>query len=707
VLVVKKRPEAIVGSNVHLSHFEDYVNTHRTLIRSPLIIDRAVAQGNLASLSTFADEGQQLTEAVIEGLSVDPVSQNGQSSADSILALSFQGADPEECAVVLNAILNSYQQFLGETYRDTSEDTVRLISEARDVLQKDLHAQEDAYRQFRQTSPLVWKGAEEINPQQERLTLIEVKRSALLLRKAELEANLATIQNAQKSGRNANEIIALAAELANKSERDAATDGNATLEGQLLPLLVEEQRLLQDLGPNHPHVRSVRKQIEATRTFFALPSATYNRLAERPTKTGVEASSPEELVSLYLQFLEEELRHLQKTDESLAEIYQREHQAAREIANYEIRDQEFQRGIERTQALYDGIVKRLHDVAMVKQYGGFEARVIAPPGTGKKVLPNAMRVFPVAGLLGLVFGLVLVRGAELLDRRFRSAHEVSTQLGLPVFGHIPWFDAHQSSGVRESVNGRTFAAALCAYHRPRSTESEAYRALRTALYFSTAAEQHRVIQITSPRTSDGKTTLLANVAVSMAQSGKRVLLIDAEMRKPEMHRLFGISGSVGLASIIAKEIDIQDAVQETGITNLWLLPCGPIPPDPAELLSSPRFSELISVVREQYDYVLIDTPPVLSVTDPCVVAARVDGVIMTLRIANNSRQDAQRATTILDTMGVNVLGVVVNAVPRGKREYEYAYGYGRPGNPENDHGSAKGNRIPGMRTASEHEEIAQ
>jgi succinoglycan biosynthesis transport protein ExoP len=675
VLVVKKRPEVIVGQNVHLSHFEDYVDTHRTLIQSPLIIDRAVKQGNLAALASFEGEQGRLTEAVIDSLSVNPVSQSSKIAAESILALSYRGKVADECPVITEAILASYRQFLDETYRDMSDDTAKLISEARDILQKDLAAQEAAYREFRQTSPLIRKGAEDINPRQERLTRIEAERSVLLFRKAELEANLATLESASKSGLSARELIVLASDLTNKAEHNTQPDERVTLDSQLLPLLVEEQSLLQDLGPNHPHVLSVRKQIAATRDFFALPSGTYNRLTDRPSRNGNEVGSAQEVVQLYIQYLQQELEHVRKSDESLADLYGREHQAAREIANYEIRDDEFRRGIERTQALYDGIVHRLHDVAMVKQYGGFEARIIAPPGVGKKVLPNAMTVFPVSGLLGILFGLVLVRVAELTDRRFRTPQQISQQLGLPIFGQIPWFPANQASGADMAGTGRTLAPVLCAYHRPRSPESEAYRGLRTALFFSGVAEGERVIQITSPNAGTGKTVLVANVAISMAQSGKKVLLIDAELRKPGLHRLFGISGQVGLASVIAKDVEIQDAVQDTAIANLWLLPCGPIPPDPAELLTSPRFSELIAVIRDKYDYVLIDSPPVLAVTDPCIVAARVDGVLLTLHISKDSRQHAERAHALLSAMGVNILGVVVNGVPPDDADYGFGYGY--------------------------------
>jgi succinoglycan biosynthesis transport protein ExoP len=676
VLLVKKRPEAITGDNGHVSHFEDYVNTHRTLIQSPLIVERAVNQGSLAGLSSFEGEERQLTQAVIANLSVNRVSKSDGLGAESILGLSFRGKVAEECGVVVNAILDSYKQFLGETYRDMSEDTVTLITEARDLLQKNLVAQEIAYREFRQTSPLIWKGTENVNPRQDRLAMIESQRSTLLLRKTELQANLATIEAATQAGRGAEEVIALASNLANKAEYSTTQEGErVTLHSQLLPLLIEEQSILQDLGPNHPHVQSVRKQIEATRKFFALPSATYGKLAERPAASGTQAESTEELVQLYIQYLKEELAHLNTSDKLLAEIYESEHEAARKMAGYEIRDEEFRRGIERTQALYDGIIKQLQDVAMVKDYGGFEARVIAPAGIGRKVVPNAMTVFPASGLLGVLFGLGLVYLAELMDKSFRTPEEISRQLGLRVVGHIPLFDVDPKIGATVGSNGHALHPVLCTYHQSRSAESEAYRGLRTALYFNSTSEGCRVIQITSPNPGDGKTTLVANIAISMAQSGKKVLLIDADLRKPRLHQLFGTSGEIGLASVIAEEMEFQEAIQECGIANLWLLPCGSVPPDPAELLTSPRFCELIAAVRDQYDYVLVDSAPLLAVTDPCVVAARVDGVLLTIRIAQDGRQHAQRAKAILSTMGVNILGVVVNAVPRGDGSYGYGSGY--------------------------------
>ena len=216
-----------------------------------------------------------------------------------------------------------------------------------------------------------------------------------------------------------------------------------------------------------------------------------------------------------------------------------------------------------------------------------------------------------------------------------------------------------------------------------SREAESFRGLRTALYFSTQGEGHKVVQVTSPDPGDGKTTLVANLGVSIAQSGKRILLIDADCRRPRQHRIFNVDASVGLVSVLKGEAELSDAVQETEVVGLSVLPSGPHQHNPAELLTSPEFQDLVELLREQYDFVLLDTPPILVVTDPSVVAPRVDGVLITIRVRKNGRPSAMRAADALNTLGAKILGVVVNGVggrpgygQYGHDHYGSSYGYG-------------------------------
>ena len=232
--------------------------------------------------------------------------------------------------------------------------------------------------------------------------------------------------------------------------------------------------------------------------------------------------------------------------------------------------------------------------------------------------------------------------------------------------------AEKDAGVQEDEEAARVDPIVCTLHRPKSRQAEAYRAVRTALYFSIRGGGHKVIQVTSPDPGDGKTTLAANLAVSIADSGKKILLIDADFRRPRLHKIFAVDSDCGFSSVINGEAELPDAIQPTCVENLSVMPCGPKPSNPAELLTLPRVKELIDVLRDDFDFVILDTPPVLVVTDPCAVAPRVDGVLMTIRISKNARPDAVRAAGVLATLGANVLGIVVNGV--GPR---VVYGLGR------------------------------
>ncbi|HVX09711.1 MAG TPA: polysaccharide biosynthesis tyrosine autokinase [Pirellulales bacterium] len=684
VLIVRKRPEVVTGNQTQVSEFEDYVATHRLLIQSPLIIERATKEGRLQSLETFQQEGGDVTGSIIRKLKAEQVSNDKGMNASNVLYLAFRGPVAGECGVVIDAVLKSYQQFLDETYRDASEDTVNLITQARDVLDKDIADQERAYREFRENSPLVYYGrSTENNPLYSRLALIESQRSTLLMQQVQLESDLATIAEARHMHRPDDEILALISDLSAARHEANAERGQSTLtlQEQLFPLLQEEQRLREDCGygPNHPSVQSVRGRIEATRRFFVVPPATHSRPDDEAEVA--KGASSAELVLAHVAELQRGLDRLKANQRTLDGLFKSEHKSAQDLTRYELREEEFQRNMQRTQNLYDGIVNKMQDLSMVKDYGGVTARVIAPAGIGTQVAPNAKLIFVAWGFVGLLAGGGMVYLAEKLDTSFRTPDEIRQRLGLTVVGHIPFVEPSEKTKQRIARLGDLLSPTLCSYHERLSHAAEAFRGVRTALYFSSRGAENKVLQVTSPRPGDGKSTLASNLAVSIAQSGKRTLLIDADLRKPTLHKIFGLSKEVGLSSVIALQVEPDDAIQETPIANLSLLACGPIPPDPAELLTSPRLAELLQVVRQKYDYVIIDTAPVLAVTDPCAVAPRVDGVMLVIRVAKHGRSDALRATKILAALDVNILGVVVNG-DAGKnatygRAYKYgAYGYG-------------------------------
>jgi capsular exopolysaccharide synthesis family protein len=697
VLVVSKHPD--VMSEGAAGMLQDYVTTHRVLMQSPLVIAHAVDEAKLGSLESFAGIQGSPTEAIGLNLSVDRVIKDvTAASRDNVLKLSFSGPIPDDCRIVVDALLESYKKFLAETYRDMSAETVKLITEARDLLDKDLDKTEVAYRELRLKSPMIWRGKDEVNPLQDRLTMIELQRSALMLRRADYEGQLRVIEKARKSGRTNDELVALVSQLADKPDaagidRNAAGNDRyaaATLKVGLLPLLVEEQTLEQNFGPRHPQVLAARDRIEEARNFFTLPTATYSNAASRSRKSRESLSA--NLVDLYVRYLSEEMDRMKTSEQALDELYVKEHVKARELTSYEIQDMDFQRKIVRMDALYDGVVKRLQEASMVKDYGGFDARIIAPPGTGKQVAPKALIVFPGSAFLGIFFGVGLVYLAEVTDKRFRTPDEVRRRLGVRVMSHVP--PIHVDDALREkAASNGDLDPMLIAYHQPRSPAAEAFRTLRTALYFSSLGAGHKAIEVTSPEPGDGKSTLAANLAVSIAQSGKRTLLVDADLRKPRIGKMFHIASEAGLASVLGQGVEVADAIQATAVSDLWVLPAGPRPPDPAELLTSPHFADLLDLLREKYDYVVVDTPPLLPVTDACVVAPRVDGVLLTIRISKHGRPHAERAKEILNSLGAELTGIVVNGPgEKGSRDgyggYGYGrYGYGRYGNGRYGYGS--------------------
>ncbi len=487
------------------------------------------------------------------------------------------------------------------------------------------------------------------------------------MRRAEIEGRINAIQKAIKDNADRAHLLLMVSDSTRRLM--AGEKLNQLTDDPLAVLQLQEQTLLEEYGPSHPQVKSIRKRIEA---FQA-----YNKKVGREER-GVLLDP----IEGHLQFLKQELEGAKAEEEGIVSLLKSEQSEATKQIGAEVQDETYRAEILRSQQLFETIIKRLTEINLLKDLGGYHAQNIAPASTGGAVASRAQTILGVAACLGLLCGLGLAYLAELADQSFRTPDEIRTRLGLSVIGHVPFFASRQHDGeLTPTPDGKVLEPMLSAFYRPKSIEAEAYRGIRTSLSFSMRGELHKLIQVTSPDMGDGKSTLAANLAVSIAQTGKKVILIDADFRRPRVHKIFGVSGSGGLAAVIGGEGELADAIRPTVVPNLSILPCGPHPDNPAELLSSPRFKEFLNVMREQFDYVLIDTPPLLAVTDPCVVVPHVNGVILTIRIAKNARLHASRAKEILATLGANVLGVVVNEVNRsdssdyGYAGYRYGYGY--------------------------------
>ncbi len=307
-------------------------------------------------------------------------------------------------------------------------------------------------------------------------------------------------------------------------------------------------------------------------------------------------------------------------------------------------------------------------------------------------------------LLGLMMGVGFVVLLEYLDRTVKTPEELEGLLGIPTLAVIPDMDeSRRGSGLRvrygrssynynysygygygygsrnEKANAGTkgeneHRIELLPHHSPRLAVSEAYRSLRTALLLSTAGEL-RMVALTSAEPGEGKTATTTNLAVVMAQLGRRVLVIDCDLRRPRMHKVFKISNRMGLVNYLTANVELDSLFFETEAPNLWICPSGPIPPNPSELLASDRMKELLANLRQRFDFILIDTPPILPVADAIILGSMADGVIICARSGALLREDAKFCRERMGYSDMRIIGSVLNRYSTSKGGYQRKYRY--------------------------------
>ncbi|OAB46227.1 CpsD/CapB family tyrosine-protein kinase [Paenibacillus glacialis] len=229
--------------------------------------------------------------------------------------------------------------------------------------------------------------------------------------------------------------------------------------------------------------------------------------------------------------------------------------------------------------------------------------------------------------------------------------------------------------MRRSINDSSLIVSM----NPESPISEVYRLLRTNIHFSSIDQALKTIMVTSSQAGEGKTTTISNLAITYAQEGKNVLLIDMDMRKPSLHRIFSQSNRQGLSTVLTGDTSVQDAIQETMVSHLSLLPSGPIPGNPSDLIDSTAMREMLEQLQQEYDVILMDSPPVLSVTDSVIASTLCDGVIMVVAAGKVKKVHLKKAKGQLDHVNARLLGIVLNRMNRDNQSNFYMNYYGMKG----------------------------
>jgi exopolysaccharide transport family protein len=364
----------------------------------------------------------------------------------------------------------------------------------------------------------------------------------------------------------------------------------------------------------------------------------------------------------------------------LHDALEKQKQEANKLNESAIEYSLLKRDLDTNRQLYEGLLEKLKEagVSAGLRSNNFRIVDVARVPTAP-VEPNIPRNLAFAFMLGLTSGVGLAFLLEGLDSTVRTTEQAQMISGLPPLGMIPL----GSRTAREGANPKRLVIAtskeaveLITQVRPQSQMAESYRALRTSLLLSNLGAPPKVIMVTSALPQEGKTTTSINCAVVLAQKGIRVLLIDADLRRPSIHKTLGMGPRSGLSNVLTGSATLQQAITRSPtLPNLDVLPAGTPPPNPAELLASANMRDVLQELRGQYDHIVVDTPPTLSVTDAVVLSPRADAIVLVIRSGQTTKQALRRSRDILMQVNAKVSGVLLNAVDLSSPDYYYYYEY--------------------------------
>ncbi len=700
-VLVSKRMSGPISENSEAETWGDRAE-HIALIMSPLIVEKAVKLHELDKLPSLA-LSKDPAEDVLDSIKVQRSAGEDRSFLN-VLDVTCTNANRDDAKKICHAVIDAYHVYLRENHEENTGELLKLVNRATGDLKQQIDETEAAYEKFRKTAPIHMKTtirgaggertASATNVHQENLAALELEQQRLLVQKADVQSKIQSMQKGLAQGQSREELATMIqlftvpqSKSAQAPSSLAAAGGANSIDGQLLPLILREKQLLLEYGEDWPEVQTVRAQIATLRQYYVqqgavgavgTPAGNAGIVpAYRPGQSGrpmptqslAKTSNGLDLIDVYLASLNQELDALNIREQEIERLYKSEFNRARELSGFLEENRQFNDDLDRLHGLWASIKVQASKVNIEKENLGYSLKVIAP-AKDQLSLKRVIKLYGagIVAVMGLVCGLIFLR--ELMDTTLKSVEEIRASIPLPILGSVPSFNSKAPG-----ITGSALQTALCYYHRPGSPEAEAYRSLRTS-FLVTLREGQRIVQVTSPEPGDGKSTLAANLAIAMAQSGKRVLLIDSDLRRPTIHSLFGLRRDIGVTEVLSGEIDLLTAAQQTVVDGLAVLTCGNLPSNPAELLASAGYAKMLKDAEQEFDIVLVDTPPLLAVSDPSIVASNTDGLVLVLRMGKNKRNSVRRVTELIDTNNIRVIGVVCNATSEVAEGYSYKETYG-------------------------------
>jgi polysaccharide biosynthesis transport protein len=627
----------------------DYILTQQRIIQSSLVVSRAKDR-----LNRPAEEISQK----LGNISVYPIGKT------AFIGITVDGLDPVFCADFANALAEEYLDFKAEERLDTSQATVISLTQQANRLHEELKKAEDRALAFVKENSVVaiqergnvaasilGRLAQQAAEYRTERMLMEAQQP--LLAQASDEAVLTAL--AAAPGAAAPALTALPPKTEAQKEASVAkaeTRGPERLiEYGVIPqpgwLGLDRENAILNASINsyrkrfrdaHPLIQNALKKLEENKQLMDVEL----QFALAGFHSHLEALSIREQAAKRVE---------QEWEDDALDV-------SRKLQEYD----SIRRNSGRLQGLYDLIFNRLKEIDISVGIEPESVRVMerAVPNSSP-VTPRKLQSLFLAALIGLGIGLGLVFGLEYLDDSLRYPEEVSRALNLPFFGIVPaanWDPADLRTHMLSNIDQKSGIA-------------EAYRNIRSALLFTGGQVPPRTFALTSAVPREGKTTTCLNLAVSLAQAGSRILIVDGDLRRGELHKFFGLEGGRGFSDVLVGQAKPDAVIQRTGMPNLDLIATGPFPPNPAEIVLRPELQAFLDYAKRTYDRVLIDCPPVMSVSEASILASLVEGVLMVVWAGQTSRKLSQMAVRILRERGANVLGCVLNNLDFSRVGYYY------------------------------------
>lgn len=649
-IYVQQNNANIIGNSASPSVYGDnFIATQVELLRATPILAAAIELPQVRQAPTLA--GSQNPIGLLKSLiSVEPGKNN------DMIYVSAKSDYPDDAALIANSVVDAYITYQSKQHQSAAAEMLKILTKEKTQRDKEfdeIQAQMIAFKRANGT-----------------LTFEDARGNIVTQRLGELSEQLTQAQ-----------LAALDAKLL----KDAVEAlGNDPVKIKQLMQAQYAKGIMVNVGSENSDLWADLRNMERQATRLRA-----TRGPEDPLRQSVEraVSSMREEIQLadkqaaqnHRDVVEQQYVSATAREKELQRAFDEQRVTALELNGKAAEYSKLENDLRRSERLNDVLDSRIKEINVNEGADGIIATILEVAGRGAQIEPRPSRVIFTSLLIGLMIGAGVTWLQDRMDQRLRSVDEIGALLDLPVLGIVP----HIQDKLTPLERGQEV------HLKPRSDVAESYRTIRTAVYFGIPDGQAKTILVTSPSPGDGKTTMISNLAITMAQAGRRVLLIDADCRKPMQHKIYGLESDVGLASILLDHSKTDAAIQPTNVENLSVLPCGPIPTNPAELLNSQAFLDLIESLSPKFDHILIDSPPVIPVTDARILAASCDATILVLRAEKSTRKMSEFAVNSLTSVGGRLLGVVVNDVPRKKGRYGYysafgdyrygyyAYGYGQ------------------------------